>query len=341
MTQPNPPAQDVNDVLAAGLQRDGRVAVATIIETWGSAPVPVGGQMSIAADGTFAGSVSGGCVEGEVITEAMELLESGGPPRALAFGVEDETAWRVGLPCGGRIRVFVERLEGASGAAHIQTLATARQQRQALVVRTRLADGALEVFTRDGVPPDSDLGRRFLSGLCTVATGTDGETFVHARLPPPRIVLIGATHIAQVLAELVRLTGFDAIVVDPRSAFAADARFPGVRLVTDWPQDALPALGLDAYTAVAALAHVGHIDDEALKLACKSECFYVGALGSRKNHAKRVERLAEAGLSASEIGRIRSPIGLDLGATTPPEIALSVMAEILRHLRGPKGKGAA
>jgi xanthine dehydrogenase accessory factor len=129
--------------------------------------------------------------------------------------------------------------------------------------------------------------------------------------------------------------------VDPRTAFAAEARFSSATLVTEWPQDALPTLGLDPYTAVAALAHVGHIDDEALKLAVASECFYVGALGSKRNHAKRVERLAAAGVTREQIARIRSPIGLDLGASTPPEIALSIMAEILRHLRGAKGKGAA
>jgi xanthine dehydrogenase accessory factor len=164
---------------------------------------------------------------------------------------------------------------------------------------------------------------------------------VHALLPPPRIVVVGATHMAQVLADLVRHMGYDLVVVDPRTGFAAPARFPGVRMVTEWPQEALPALGLDAYTAVAALSHVGHIDDEALKCAVRSECFYIGALGSRKNHAKRVERLAAAGLTAAEIERIRSPIGLDIGASSPPEIAASVLAEIIRHLRGAKGKGAA
>jgi xanthine dehydrogenase accessory factor len=297
--------------------------------------------MTIAADGSFAGSVSGGCVEGEVITEAGELIAEGGPPRVLAYGVEDETAWRVGLPCGGRIRVLVERLAGAEGAAYVTTLQSARAERRPLLVRTRLADGARTIVVRDAVDPDSALGRRFLSGISSLESAPDGDAFVHARLPAPRIVLVGATHIAQVLAELVRLQGFDALVVDPRTAFAAERRFPGVTLVTEWPQDALPQLGLDPYTAVAALAHVGHIDDEALKLACRSECFYIGALGSRKNHAKRIERLAAAGLSESEIARIRAPIGLDLGATTPPEIALSIMAEILRTLRGAKGKGAA
>ena len=335
-----PTANDVLALLDTGLTRDGRVALATIIETWGSAPVPVGGQMAITADGSFAGSVSGGCVEGEVITEAVELLD-GGAPRTLSFGVEDETAWRVGLPCGGKIRVFVERLDGDAGRAYVAALIDARTHRNAMIVQTRLADGARKMVKRDDAAADGELARRFLSGISNVEIGSDGETFVHARLPPPRIVIIGATHIGQVLAEMVRLSGFAPIVVDPRTAFAAEERFPGVELITDWPQDALPKLKLDPYTAVAALAHVGHIDDEALKLACRAECFYIGALGSRKNHAKRVERLASAGLSAAEIARIRSPIGLDLGATTPPEIALAVMAEILRHLRGVKGKGAA
>ena len=331
---------DVVGLLQSGMARDGRVALATIIETWGSAPVPVGGQMAIAADGSFAGSVSGGCVEGEVITEAVELLD-GGAPRTLSFGVEDETAWRVGLPCGGKIRVFVERLEGEAGRVYTARLADARQRRDALVVRTRLGDGSREIFTRDDAGIGDGIVRRFLSGVSSVEPSDGGDVFVHALLPPPRIVIIGATHIGQVLAEFVRLSGFKPIVVDPRTAFAAEGRFPGVELVTDWPQDALPKLKLDPYTAVAALAHVGHIDDEALLLACRAECFYIGALGSRKNHAKRVERLTAAGLSAAAIARIHSPIGLDLGATTPPEIALSVMAQILRQLRGVAGKGAA
>ena len=141
------------------------------------------------------------------------------------------------------------------------------------------------------------------------------------------------------IEQLVQQMGYDLVVVDPRTAFATEGRFPVVRLITDWPQDALPALGLDPYTAVAALSHVGHIDDEALKLAVRSECFYVGALGSRKNHAKRTERLMAAGVTDAQIARIRCPIGLDIGASTPPEIAASVLAEIIRHLRGTKGKG--
>jgi xanthine dehydrogenase accessory factor len=138
----------------------------------------------------------------------------------------------------------------------------------------------------------------------------------------------------------VRDVGYDLVLIDPRTAFASAARFPGATIVTEWPRDALPALGLDRYTALATLSHVGHIDDEALQLAVRSPCFYVGALGSRKNHAARTERLRAAGLSEAEIARIRCPIGLDIGAASPAEIAASVLAEIIKHLRGAKGKGS-
>jgi xanthine dehydrogenase accessory factor len=138
------------------------------------------------------------------------------------------------------------------------------------------------------------------------------------------------------LAQLVRLAGYEVVVIDPRTAFAAEARFPGIRLDTEWPQDTIPKIGLDPYTAIVALAHVGHIDDEALKLAMRSECFYVGALGSMRNHSKRKQRLADAGFSAEEIERIHSPIGINIGAQSPQEIAISIMAELVLALRGPK-----
>ena len=333
--------QTTPEVLPAALEattRDGKSALATIISTWGSAPVPVGGQMAISAGGDFQGSVSGGCVEGEVIAEAVELLDAGGPPKVLNYGVEDETAWRVGLPCGGKIQILVERVEGAAGAGHLKQLIDARAARHAVVIKTPLAGAPRQVFTRGDPDIATDIATRFYSGKSSVETEAGGDVFVHAMLPPPRIIIVGATHIGQVLADLVTITGFKAIVVDPRSAFAAETRFSGATLVTDWPQDALPKLGLDPYTAVAALAHVGHIDDEALKLAVKSECFYVGALGSKRNHAKRVERLTAAGITPEQLARIKSPIGLDLGASTPPEIALSIMAKSYAICVGPRGR---
>jgi xanthine dehydrogenase accessory factor len=329
---------ETHDVLEAArtwLDTDGRIALATVVGTWGSAPVGVGGQMVVAADGRFEGSVSGGCVEGEVISEAEDILASG-KPKTMEFGVADETAWQVGLPCGGQIKVFIERLERTNGLPLIQRALEARTERTGLLVRTRLSDGAHELFSRGDASADQAVRKGLESGESELLATADGEVFLHAMVPPARILIIGATHIGQILAQLVKIAGYEVIVIDPRTAFAAEARFPGIRLDTEWPQDTLPKIGLDPYTAVVALAHVGHIDDEALKLAMRSPCFYVGALGSRRNHAKRVQRLAEAGFGKDEIARIHSPIGINIGAQSPQEIALSIMAELVLALRGPK-----
>lgn len=340
-TQTTPsPAGEV-DVLTAArnwLARDGRVALATVVDTWGSAPVPVGGQMAVAADGNFQGSVSGGCIEGEIIMEAEDILASGQPKR-LTFGVADETAWRAGLPCGGKVQVFVERIEAKEGGTDLLDRAVAAGEgRRGLVVRTHLADGRKEVFERSDANLPQDIAERFRTAKSQLQERPDGDVFLHALVPPARILVIGATHIGQVLSQLARLASYEVLVIDPRTAFASTDRFPDVRLLTEWPQDALPKIGLDPYTAVVALAHVGHIDDEALKLAVQSDCLYIGALGSSRNHAKRVERLKAAGITEAQIARIKAPIGLDIGAQTPAEVALAVMAEIVLAVRGVKRK---
>lgn len=320
------------------LQRDGRVALATVIDTWGSAPVPIGGQLAIAVDGSFEGSVSGGCIEGEVITEAEEVLADG-RARTLEFGVADETAWRVGLPCGGRVRVFVERLDrSGEGLEFLEKALSADNRREGILVRTRLSDGQRTVLEKSTPSMPPEIASRLRSGESKLITTPEGEVFLHAMLPPARIVVIGATHIAQVMCELARLTGYEIMVIDPRTAFASPERFPGVTIQAEWPQDALPKIGLDPYTAVVVVAHVSHIDDEALKIAVRSNCLYVGALGSSRNHAKRRQRLSEAGLSEAEIGRIKNPIGLDIGAQSPAEIAVAIMAEVILAVRGPKAE---
>jgi xanthine dehydrogenase accessory factor len=317
------------------IDKDGRVALATVVGTWGSAPVGVGGQMVVAADGRFEGSVSGGCVEGEVIAEAEDILADG-KPKTLTFGVADETAWQVGLPCGGQIKVFLERLDKASGPPLLDRAIDARSSRRGLLIKTRLNNGQREFFEREDDRGDDMVRQHLASGESELQETPDGEIFLHALLPSARVLVIGATHIGQILAQLVKLAGYEVTVIDPRTAFAAETRFPGIRLDTELPQDTIPKIGLDAYTAVVALAHVGHIDDEALKLAMRSECFYVGALGSKRNHAKRMQRLKEAGFSDAEIGRINSPIGINIGAQSPPEIAIAIMAQLVLALRGPR-----
>ncbi len=342
MAESSTPAnsRDEIDVLKAArdwMARDGEVAVATVVDTWGSAPVPIGGQMAIAADGRFQGSVSGGCIEGEVIVEAEDILGTG-KAKTLTFGVADETAWRAGLPCGGTVKVYVERLDKATADDLLARAVAAREGRRGLVVSTRLDTGQKQIYTREDANLPDDIADRFSTAKSQLQDGPDGQVFLHAIVPPARILVIGATHIGQVLAEVAKLAGYQVEVIDPRTAFAAPDRFKGVTLHAEWPQDILPKIGLDPYTAVVALAHVGHIDDEALKLAVRGNCLYVGALGSSRNHAKRRERLLAAGITEAEIAKIKAPIGLDIGAQTPAEIAVSVMAELIKAVRGTKRK---
>lgn len=338
-SKPTNPRNEI-DVLKAArdwMARDGKVAVATVVDTWGSAPVPIGGQMVIGADGRFQGSVSGGCIEGEVIVEAEDILGSG-KPKTLTFGVADETAWRAGLPCGGTVKVYVERMDKATSGDLLARAVDAREGRKGLVVSTRLDSGKKQVYAREDANLPDDIADRFSTAKSQLKEDPDGQVFLHAIVPPARILVIGATHIGQVLAEVARLSGYQIEIIDPRTAFASQDRFKDFTIHADWPQDVLPKIGLDPYTAVVALAHVGHIDDEALKLAVKADCLYIGALGSSRNHAKRRERLLAAGITEAEIAKIKAPIGLDIGAQTPAEIAVSVMAELIRAVRGTKRK---
>ena len=343
MSEPGPGPQsnreqaDVLRFAREQLAATGRVALATVVDTWGSAPVPVGGQMAVAADGRFQGSVSGGCIEGEVITEAQDVVAAG-KPRTLEFGVADETAWSAGLPCGGRVKVFIERLDKATGGgAFLDRAVAAQSSRRGLIVKTRLADGRRELIEPGTPGLSDDIARRFKSGQSKIVAMTEGDVFLQALLPPARIVVIGATHIAQLVTEIARLAGYEVIVVDPRTAFASPERFGGVTLHAEWPDDVLPRIGFDPYTALVVVAHVAHIDDQALKLALKQDCLYIGALGSKRNHEKRTQRLIEAGFGKADIARIKCPIGIDIGAQSPAEIAVAIMAEVILAVRGAKG----
>jgi xanthine dehydrogenase accessory factor len=310
-----------------------RVALATVISTWGSSPVPVGGQLAVAPDGRFQGSVSGGCVEAEVIFTADEIIKSGVAPRVLEFGVSDEVAWRTGLPCGGRIEILVEAVE-ASGSAFLDGLLDARSIRKGLVVETSLADGA-RIVHEESSTLSPEIAEVLKSGQSRIVERDGVRAFLHARAPAVLLVIIGATHIAQVLSDLARRVGWSVSVSDPRSAFATEDRFGcEVARSAEWPEASLAALSLDSRTAVITLTHVGHIDDEALISAVRSQSFYVGALGSRKTQAARVTRLKAAGLSDDELARIHAPIGLKIGAEGPAEIAVSILAEIVKELRG-------
>jgi len=225
----------------------------------------------------------------------------------------------------------------------LEALREARAARRPLALLTRLPDGAQVLHPGGGLPPGGDLPQA-LRDAADAALRDDragpvtlgGESwFIHPQAPPPRLIVVGAVHVAQALVPMAAAVGLAVTVVDPRRAFATEERFAeGATLVDEWPDDALRALKPDARTAVVTLTHDPKLDDPALEVALRSEAFYVGALGSRRTHAKRVERLTEAGLSPEAIARIRAPVGLDIGAVTAPEIALSVIAQVVAARRG-------
>ncbi len=315
------------------------VAIATVIETWGSAPQPVGSQFLIDSAGNFLGSVSGGCVEAEVVAQAADVIATG-TPKDLAFGVEDAAAWKVGLACGGAIRVFVEPLatpKPGSPDGVLHRLLRDVEARRAVALVTDLGTGARSL-AHSSADVEEDLApalqEAFRCDKSLKLARAAGELFINVFNPTPRLIVVGAVHIAQQLVPMARALGHEVIILDPRSAFATEQRFGDTQIVPEWPDEALPKIGLDARTALIALTHDAKLDDPALILALASGAFYVGALGSRKTHAKRVERLLQAGVQAADIERIHAPIGLDIGAQGAAEIALSIIAEITAVQRG-------
>jgi xanthine dehydrogenase accessory factor len=211
-----------------------------------------------------------------------------------------------------------------------------RAARRAAVVVTDVTSGEERLVKAAEVARDAlkdVLEERLRTGKSGMAETPRGRVFLTVHVPPPRLVITGAVHISQALAPMARLVGYDVTIVDPRTAFASIERFPDVKVIAEWPDEALPPLGIDRYTAFVALTHDPKIDDPALTHALARDCFYIGALGSKKTHARRVERLKSQGVSEADIARIHAPIGLSIGAVSPPEIAVAILAEITARLR--------
>ena len=309
---------------ALNWHRAGKGAVlATVIETWGSAPRRVGAQLAISGEGEIEGSVSGGCVEGAVVVEALEALEAG-EARELEFGVSDQDAFAVGLACGGTIRILVEPIGAVLTEDMLEQLVTHRGNREPVAYVVDLDSGARSLTTSG----HEQAFRMDRSGFVE-----DTRRFVAIHNPPLRLIVVGAVHIAQALVPMARIAGYDPTLIDPREAFGSAARFPGETILHDWPDEAVQKLGLDTRTALVLLTHDPKLDDAALEQALQADCFYIGALGSKRTHAKRVERLAASGFADAQISRIHGPIGLDIGASGPAEIAVSILAEMTHVLR--------
>jgi xanthine dehydrogenase accessory factor len=294
--------------------------------------------MAVTPDLAMIGSVSAGCVEGAVIEEMQSALKNG-KGKLLSFGVGDETAWEVGLTCGGHIRVFVEPLNSDWWQAASELVSQDKKATTLTVVSGEklgekvLFDEAGEILFSTGDLALAEMIQPFpKSGLTTLG---NYEVMVDVHRPRPHLILIGGVHIAMPLQDFARQVGFRVSIVDPRRAFATAERFPEVSTILhQYPDRALPQLGLDEDTYLAVLTHDPKIDDPALITALSSDVPYIGVLSSSRTHEKRIARLTEAGISPDLFSRIHTPIGIDIGAKTPEEIALCILAEIVAVRNG-------
>lgn len=317
-----------------------KVAIATVVSTWGPASRQAGSQLIVDSHGAFEGSVSGGCVEPAVITDALDVIESG-RPKLLSFGVSDEQAWEVGLICGGRIDIYIQSLDVVRPV--LERVIELKRDGMPSCIITDLADG--DAITLDLGKPDwkdkvSPELKGFVfdaikRGVCTTCDAGEKRYYIHGIYPATRLIIIGAVDIARVLARMAALSNYSTMIIDPRGAFATKERFPDVELLVEWPDDALANMNLHWRTAIVTLTHDPKIDDVALKEALRSNAFYIGALGSRNTHAERLKRLGSEGFSEEDLTRIHGPVGLDIGAKTHSEIAVAILAEIIkRHRKG-------
>lgn len=339
--------QDIFKTIEPWAEGDQPFALATVVRTWRSAPRQAGSAMAVTPDLQVVGSVSGGCIEGAVIEEAREVIASG-VPRVLTFGVEDESAWSVGLSCGGKVKVFVERSMAFDDRPEERSVWSAlgraiRENRPAVLLARMGGDRSSHLL----VYPDGSTVGGFEAATeaaveAALAAYADRENrevelagepvFIQVFPRKDQLLIIGAAHATLSLVAFARQLRFETIVVDPRRVFSNVSRFPAPpdRLLQAWPQEVLPGLGLTEDTYAVLLTHDPKIDDPALHILLRSPVAYIGALGSRRTQEKRQERLRKQGFTEAEIGRIHGPVGLDIGAETPDEIALSVIAEVVR-----------
>ena len=327
---------DIVATLIAWQAAQKQISLATVVQTWGSAPRQVGAKMGITADMEIVGSVSGGCVETVVIQEALEVLVDG-QPRLLHFGVSDETAWSVGLACGGELEVYVERLH-PTWWSMLHAEITSEQFFTTLTVLRGDWCGQ-KILVKDEIrrytsPELTTSQQQEILGLAsaqtTRITTEKWDLLVEVYQPPPQIVIVGGVHVAAHLQVLAAELGFNILLIDPRRTFATPERFPkATRIFHDYPPQAFTQINWTANTYLIVLSHDPKIDDPALEIALLKDLPYIGVMSSRATHRQRIQRLQKKELTKAQLAQIRTPIGLNLNAQTPAEIALSIMAEIV------------
>ena len=307
---------DVLEQAFAWTKAGAKVALATVVETWGSAPRKAGAHMAIREDGLFFGSVSGGCIEGAVIQAGIEISDDTGC--LLDFGISNESAWEVGLACGGKITVWLEIIHASMLASIIET--HRRRKACAIVMSPNPDHSTSLVYDWKG----SSTAKSLIQ---------PDDSFLRIYKPQRRIFAVGAVHIAQSLVLMAEQVGYEVVVIDPRGIFLHSERWGGVNRVDEYPDEYFATEELGEQDAVITLSHDPKFDDPALASALRSPAFYIGALGSRSTHASRCVRLKALGFDSSDIERIHGPVGLSISASTPAEIAVSILAEVISHQR--------
>lgn len=348
--------REIIDEIQPWLNSGQSFALATVTKTWNSAPRSVGAAMAVSQSGQVIGSVSGGCVEGAVYENALEVLKTG-QSRTVTYGVSDANDFAVGLTCGGTIELFIQ-VVAQKDFPHFKLIMDAIKERRPIAIATLIngpgTPGAHMVFDHQEVhgtlsEPGLDHcviedGRGLLSqGITrTIKLGPAGErmmdevsVFIESYALAPKMILFGAMEFAAAVAHIGKFLGYDVTVCDARVPFATKERFPEAdHVVVDWPHRYLSTVGVDERTVICVLTHDPKFDVPVLEIALRSNAGYVGAIGSRRTHADRLRRLREIGMTESELVRLRSPIGLDIGSRTPEEIAVSIAAEIISDLTG-------
>ena len=307
---------DILTPLSIWLKDKRKIALATVISTWGSSPRPVGGQMAIDQNGEIIGSVSGGCIEGAVITEGIKSL-SDGKTRVKDYGISNDMAWEVGLACGGELKVLIQPLQIEDKI--IFSIVESIRKREVIKLKINTKSGLRTI--------DKSISQQSSSFNQLM------NEFIHIIYPKPRLFIIGAVHIAQELVKLATIADFEITLIDPRDHFATKKRFPNCQIINDWPDNALSKFKFDKATHLVTLTHDPKIDDPALIYSLKENIGYVGSLGSKKTHQKRCERLSLLGFNQNDLNKIHGPIGLDIKAKNPAEIAISILGEIIQFRR--------
>lgn len=339
---------EITDRLVEWRKEHKKIAMATVVKTWGSAPRPLGSKMIVEESGVFEGSVSGGCVETAIIDRAGEVMQTA-KPVYLTYGVSRDDAWSVGLSCGGTLDVLLEPVL-AEDPVFTALLGCLHEKRRAVLITAVQHEGEecgihrllLTADEATGALPQavhsllSDQREELLQTRTPEWRELSGNNlFIEPVLPPPRLIVVGGVHVAIPLTQMAPELGFEVVLVDPRESFASPERFPHLRnIVHVWPDEALHNLRPDANSFVVILSHDAKLDDPAIIASVEHGAAYIGVLGSRRTHARRVERLRQAGLTEEQISGLHAPVGLDIAARTPAEVAVSILAEITAVMRG-------